>query len=349
MPENPVLVTVEDGVGTITLNRPGALNALTLDMIVAITRQLRDWVDNDAITHVAFAAVEGRAFSAGGDINALYYFGRQGDFEFANNFWRLEYTLNHLIATYPKPTISIVDGIVMGGGVGIATHCTHRFMTDNAVFAMPECGIGLIPDVGSSLLLAHSPGRCGEYIALTGARLTASDCLYAGLCDRVVEGQVSQAVLQDLLDDDKSDAERQVGAAGTSELFKWQDEIDTAFGFETVSAIVEKLSARDDEWAVSTLSLLDRGAPLSLISALHSIREARQHGSLAEALKTEFRFVSRASRHGEFLEGTRAAIIDKDRKPRWQYPDIEAVPPELLRTMRSRADGGDFQPEGVER
>ncbi|WP_113913031.1 enoyl-CoA hydratase/isomerase family protein [Roseovarius dicentrarchi] len=338
-----VSITQTGQVGRITLNRPKALNALTLGMVQTICAALEDWKTDDSASLVIFDAAEGRAFCAGGDIGEMYRTGREGNYAYGHEFWRTEYQLNHLIATYPKPTVSIVDGIVMGGGVGIAAHCTDRIMTENALFAMPECSIGLVPDIGASVLLARTPGRCGEYLALTGTRLSGSDCLYAGLCDHYVKSSTLAQLESQIISEGR--VPDLAGFSQTPEftMDKHQAQIDEAFGLETIPQICAHLERGTSDWAQETAKKMKAGAPMSLLMTLSLVRAARSHRSLMTALRDEFRFVSRAAEMGEFLEGTRAAIIDKDRSPAWQYPTVDSVPEELMQEMRSPAPGGDLE------
>lgn len=338
-----IVLATQDRIGTITLNRPGALNALNLGMIKEITHALISWRSDPLVEQVVFLACEGRAFCAGGDIADLYREGRFGNHDYGRSFWQAEYRLNELIAEYPKPTVSIVDGIVMGGGVGLAAHCSHRIMTENAVFAMPECSIGLIPDIGASLLLAQTPGRCGEYLALSGTRLTAPDCLYAGLCDQCIGSEDVSRFLQDCIWPLYEAPQSNGDAKSDSQLAKLQDEINEAFSAETVGKILSRLEALGSDWALETVGLMRSNAPLSMATTLFLIRDARQHQSLRNALQDEYRFVSRATQSGsEFLEGTRAAIIDKDRQPNWRYPTISSLPADVVQEMRRPAPGGDL-------
>lgn len=338
-----IILATRGRIGAITLNRPGALNALTLEMIEEITRALIAWKSDPSVEKVVFLASEGRAFCAGGDIADLYREGRAGNHDFGRRFWQTEYRLNALIAEYPKPTVSIVDGIVMGGGVGLAAHCSLRIMTENTVFAMPECSIGLIPDIGASLLLAQTPGSCGEYLALSGSRLTASDCLYVGLCDQHTAATDLGGFLQEGTLPPKDAQRGVVEATANSLLATRQDEIDEAFSAETIEQILSRLEAIGSDWALETADLLRSNAPLSMATTLFLIRAARQHQSLRYALRDEYRFVSRATQIGsEFLEGTRAAIIDKDRHPNWRYPTMSSLPMDVVQEMRRPALGGDL-------
>jgi len=340
--QSDLIISVRNRVGTIRLNRPKALNALTIRMIEEITQTLLAWRSDPSVDAVGFVASEGRAFCAGGDIANLYHEGKSGNHDYGRAFWQAEYQLNYLIANFPKPTVSIVNGIVMGGGVGLAAHCSFRIMTENTVLAMPECSIGLIPDIGASLLLAQAPGRCGEYIALTGARLTASDCLYAGLCDQTLNSKDVET-WQDQGPNLKHLTGNGTPDASPSDLAQIRDKIDYAFSAETVEDVLARLEATKTDWSLKTASVMRANAPLSMTTTLSLIRAAREHQSLRRALQDEYRFVSRATLGAsEFLEGTRAAIIDKDRQPNWSYPTMASLPLEIAQEMRRPAPGGDL-------
>lgn len=330
-------------VGRITLNRPTALNALTFQMVLDITETLERWAVDDAVEKVLIVGCPGRAFCAGGDIRALYDAGQHGEFQFVRNFWAAEFRLNALIAKYKKPIISIVDGLVMGDGVGIASHASHRIMTENAVFALPECSIGLIPDIGSSFLLSKAPGHIGEYVALTGLRLTAADCLYAGFCDYSVAGtRLSDLIGQLVREPGLTALDNFSEPAKGSCLESQRQNINFVFQGATLAEIHERLSTLTGDWTQETIANLSKGAPLSLLVALETVRSARHHQTLEMALRDEYRFVSRAAEIGEFLEGARAAVIDKDRAPQWAYPNIDDVPTAELFQFRTRAPGGDL-------
>lgn len=337
-----VLVRVAGRTGLITLNRPKALNALTRGMILRMTEALERWRVDPTVRRVMIDAAGERAFCAGGDIGALYAAGRRGDYEMGRAFWRDEYRLNSVIAAYPKPYIAIMDGLVMGGGVGVSAHGQRRIVTERTVLATPECSIGLIPDVGTSLLLAQAPGHCGEYAGLTGARLNAADCIYAGVADLFTASENLDVFKQALAEGDDDVAGRLVSPPQEpSTLSERQADIDRVFSGASVAEIDDVLSRRDDEWAQVALRHLRLGAPLSLEMTLTTIRAARQAGDLPSALRAEYRFVARAMEDGEFLEGVRAAVIDKDRAPVWRHPVIGKAPPELLARMREAAPGED--------
>lgn len=343
MAEDDLIVGVEGRVGRVTLNRPKALNALTYAMATQLEAALRRWAADDAVAMVLVDAAGDRAFCAGGDIQDLYASGRAGDFDYGRRFWADEYRLNALIASYPKPYVALMDGIVMGGGVGVSAHGSHRVVTERTVFAMPECSIGLVPDVGASWRLAQAPGHLGEYIGLTGTRLGPGDVIHAGFADCFVRSERLDDFKAALIaggDPAVIDDYAEPRLAET--LADLRNEIDAIFGAEQIAAVAAALETVSGAWAERTLDALRRGCPLSVVCAFEIIRNARHVGSVEEALTTEYRFASRCMEQGDFLEGIRAAIIDKDRMPAWRHACIEEVPREDVRAMLAPAEGGDL-------
>lgn len=344
MTTTEVLFEQRGSVGHITLNRPEALNALTHGMVRAIDPMLKSWAQDPEISMILMDAAGERAFCAGGDVADLYAKGRAGKFSESQEFWHEEYRMNAHIANYPKPFVVIMDGIVMGGGVGLSAHASHRVVTERTVLAMPECSIGLIPDVGGSYVLARSPGRSGEYLALTGASMDGADCIYTGFADCLVNSDALEALKNDLFASGQvAVLEEHTTQPGPSQLAKNQPEVDACFGAQTLGGIISDLAGRSDEWSKAALKKLKAGAPVSLLLTLDLIRDARAMTSVEQALIAEFRLVSRCSELGEFLEGVRAAIIDKDRSPKWKYPAISDVPDSLLTKMKSPAEPRDLE------
>ena len=344
MTTSEVLFEQRGSVGHITLNRPEALNALTHAMVRAIDPVLKNWAQDPDISMVLMDAAGDRAFCAGGDVADLYAKGRAGNFSESQEFWREEYLMNARIANYPKPMVVVMDGIVMGGGVGLSAHASHRVVTERTVLAMPECSIGLIPDVGGSYVLARGPGRSGEYLALTGSRMDGADCIYAGFADCLVKSDALEALKNDLFANPKVGVlEDYTTQPGPSQLAQSQTKIDACFAAQTLDAIFEILAGRDDDWSSSALKRMNGGAPVSMLLTLDLIRRAREMTSVEQALIAEFRLVSRCSEFGEFLEGIRAAIIDKDRNPKWKYPTISDVPEMLLTKMKLPAEPRDLE------
>ncbi|MEM7732678.1 MAG: enoyl-CoA hydratase/isomerase family protein [Pseudomonadota bacterium] len=311
--------------GRITLNRPQALNAMTYDMCLAVEAALDAWAEDDAIQLVIIDAEGDKAFCAGGDIQDLFDSGTRGDFAFGQTFWRDEYRLNAKIAEYPKPYIAFMQGFTMGGGVGISCHGSTRVVCESSKIAMPECGIGLVPDVGGSLLLASAPGRMGEYLGCTTTRMGPGDAIYAGFADVFVPQDKWAnliAALEDTGDLAALDAAATVAPTGT--LPGLQAEINANFGGETLRDITNALKADGGDFAQGALKAMSRNSPLSMAVGIEIIHRLRgPTADIRRALELEYRFTHRAMEHGDFLEGVRAAVIDKDRSPDWQH-DLEA-------------------------
>jgi enoyl-CoA hydratase len=328
-----VLIRREGRAGRITMNRPAALNALTHEMVGRIAEALARWRDDSAVGLVLLDAVGERALCAGGDVRALYDSRAQGS-SLARAFWSQEYRLNATIGRYPKPFIAIQDGIVMGGGIGLSGHARHRIVTERSRLAMPETGIGLIPDVGGTWLLGHAPGETGVYLGLTGEPMGAADAIYAGFADAFISSARLPRLAERLVDADGGPVEAAI--AGLAEkpegpqLAARRADIDAAFGKPTVDAMLEALAALPGDWALKTATTLAQKSPKSLKLTLAAIRNARSLGSLESALNVEYRLTVRLFEDGEFPEGVRALIVDKDRKPRWSPARLADVGPDLV-------------------
>ncbi len=320
-------IRVEGRAGRITLNRPAALNALSHGMVLAIDRALKDWRDDPRVALVVIDAAPGRAFCAGGDIAELYAEGRKGDFAFGQRFWRDEYRMNDRIAGYAKPVASFIHGFCMGGGVGVACHASHRIVGESAQVAMPECGIGLVPDVGGSFLLARGPGFLGAWAGLTGARLAPADAILASFADSFVPEADWPALKPALVE--TGDPALIAGYAQTppaGRLAAILPQIDAGFASGALPEILARLKAADSPFATETLAALARVSPLAAATALEMQRRLKPAPSLRGALDLEYRVSFRAQQATDLLEGIRAAIIDKDRRPRWRHASFDAVP-----------------------
>lgn len=320
--------------GRITLTRAKALNALTYDMCLAIERALDRWRAMPEVTMVIIDAEGEKAFCAGGDIAEMYATGTSGNLDYGRKFWADEYRLNNKIFEYPKPVISFLQGFTMGGGVGVGCHGSHRVVGHSSQMSMPECGIGLVPDVGGSLLLALAPGRLGEYLGLTAARMKAGDAIHAGFADLYIpEPLWPDLVAQLETGGDVSVLETAAQTPPQSALAALSEPIDRLFAGETLSDILTMLRQDDSDFARDALKALGRNAPLSMACAIETLHRLRGPSiSMRKALELEYRFTYRAMERGDFLEGIRAAIIDKDRSPRWQYADA-AVPAVAVSAM----------------
>ena len=332
--QEPDLIVRQDGrAGRITLNRPKALNALTYEQAIAIERILDEWAADDSVHVVIVDGAGERAMCAGGDVMALYNKRDDGG-EFAAQFWRDEYRLNAKIGRYAKHYVAIMDGIVMGGGIGIAGHGSHRIVTERSSLAMPETTIGLVPDVGGMWLLANAPGRMGEYLGLLSERMAAADAIYAGFADTFVEADRLEDMIAAMADADGDPigvaAASFAAAPAPATHAQRQDDIDQLFSGDTLEEIVSNLEASDVDWAAGALKAIEQRSPLALKLTLAAVRAARGLDSLEAALNLEYRLTCRLFERGEFIEGIRALLIDKDKAPKWNPPTIEAVSDDLV-------------------
>ena len=320
------IIRKECKVGRITLDRPQALNAMTYDMCLAIDAALIRWADDPDVAMVILDAVGEKAFCAGGDIAEMYATGIAGDYAYGRRFWRDEYRMNARLFTFPKPVASFLQGFTMGGGVGIGCHASHRVVGDTSRIAMPECTIGLVPDVGGSLILAQAPGRLGEYLGLTGDRMAAGDAIHCCFADYYIPEEAWPDLIAALtLTGDWTLIDAAAQPAPDSRLAGWRSEIDKVFGGERLGDIYRAVPDSPSEPIAHALRLMSRNAPLAMAVGLEIIRRVRQRPTIENALDQEFRFTFRAMQHGDFLEGIRAAIIDKDRKPKWRHADWQAL------------------------
>jgi enoyl-CoA hydratase len=330
--EAEILFERRGAAGIVTLNRPKALNAVTHAMVTALRAQLDAWAGDPAITRVVITAAGDRAFSAGGDIRALYDLGQSGRRDEALQFWRDEYPLNVAIKNYRKPYVALIDGVVMGGGVGVSVHGSHRVAGDRFSFAMPEVGIGFFPDVGATWFLPRLPGQLGTYCALTGARLTGADAVAVGLAThRIPSGR-----FPDLLDgltgsvpvDAMLAAFTEPGGEGP--VTGRHATTDRLFADDTVEAILDGLDreaasgAVDAVWAGEAAATMRTKSPFSLKIALQQMRRGRAW-DFETCMRAEFRIVSRIIQGHDFYEGVRAVIVDKDNQPRWRPAALSAV------------------------
>lgn len=311
-------IRVEGHAGRITLNRPQALNALTHDICNRVSDALRRWADDDAVALVILDAAGTRAFCAGGDIAQIHAAGSAGDFATARAFWRDEYALNLYLSTFPKPVVSLMQGFVMGGGVGLGCHVRHRVVGESSRIAMPECGIGLIPDVGGTWLLARAPGQMGLYLGLTGARMGPGDAIWCGFADHFIPEIGWPDVTAALCDTGRLDAlHDRLTVPPHAPLGDISRAVDTVFSAATVTEAMAVLDLNADDWAVSAHKALQHNSPLSTCVTRAMI--AARPATLAGALRVEYRATHRLIEDGDLLEGIRARIIDKDHTPRWRH------------------------------
>jgi enoyl-CoA hydratase len=327
-----VLISVEGGVGRIRLNRPKAIHALTTEMCEAMSRALIGWQKDPAVELVLIDHAEGRGFCAGGDVVMLARSGNE-DGEDARRFFFAEYRLNHLLFTYPKPTIAIMDGITMGGGVGISQPCDFRIATENTRLAMPETGIGLFPDVGGGWYLSRLPGRVGQFMVLTGARLDGAECHYLNLATNYVE----QANLEDLVERIMKAPGRAQGALGAASTPVPDAKIETNlpnisrhFASDRLEEVLASLEADESAWAQTELATVRSKSPLSCKVSLRLLAEGAHRQSFGDEMKAEYALAGRVVRTHDFREGVRALLIDKDNSPQWDPATPEEVSDEML-------------------
>jgi enoyl-CoA hydratase len=342
MSESEIRCERRGAAGLIRLDRPRAMNALTLGMVRAMRQALDAWAADPAVTRVVVTGEGGKAFCAGGDIRRLYELGRAGDLDEARRFWREEYELNILIARYPKPYVALIDGIVMGGGVGVSLHGSHRVAGERYLFAMPEVGIGFFPDVGATYALPRLPGRSGVYIALTGDRIRQADALHLGLATHAAPSGAFPALAEQLTSGAPVDEilARHAADPGPAPLDALRPVIDRCFSAPDLPGILLALEADGSDFALKTEATIRSKSPTSLAIAFEQMRRGASL-DFEEAMRTEFRIVSRICEGHDFYEGVRATIIDKDGAPRWRPARIEDVDP--VEVARHFADLGPLE------
>jgi enoyl-CoA hydratase len=324
MSEPEVIVETRGKMGLMTLNRPKALNSLTLNMIRVMTKTLLGWKDDEGIVGVIVKGAGDRAFCAGGDIRMLYE-GRGKDLTYALGFYGEEYLLNTLIQEYPKPYVAIIDGFVMGGGVGVSIHGERRIAGDNTLFAMPETGIGFYPDVGGSYFLPRLPGKIGTWMALTGARLNASDAIYCGVATDFAPSDQLHMVINRLCEDAQNAGQvgeiidSLTGYPADSKLKAVQEEMDEVFSETCVEEMVHALERRSSEFAAKQRKILLSKSPTALKVTLRQMREGANL-SFRDCMNMELGLSMQFVEGADFYEGVRALLIDRDNQPVWQ-PD----------------------------
>jgi enoyl-CoA hydratase len=314
--EPTVIARREGAAGTVLMNRPRALNALDLGMIEGIAAALRDLRDDHAVRLVILEGAGGRAFCAGGDVRRMRELALAGDAAGIEAFFAAEYAMNQAIADFPKPWISLIDGVCMGGGIGVSVHGSHRVVTEHALLAMPETAIALFPDVGTSFVLPRLPGALGTWLALTGARLKGAEAVEAGLATHVVPRERLPALRAALLEGDAGAVARFAEAVPPGAIAAQRPAIDRCFGHPTLPAIRAALEAEGTGWAKDQLAILGRMSPTSMAVTLELLRRGETK-SLAECLAMELALTRTVTRHPDFAEGVRAVLVDKDNQPRW--------------------------------
>lgn len=327
--EAEVLFTTDRGIGRITLNRPKAINALNHPMVKAISTVLSEWVEDDSVTSVVLDGAGGRGLCAGGDIRAIYQDAKAGG-SASLDFWFDEYLLNSQIAHYPKPFVALMDGLVMGGGVGLSAHASHRVVTDRTTVGMPEVKIGLIPDVGGTYLLARAPGQTGLHVALTAGSVNGVDAIALGLADRLVRHEQQDDLIRRIADIGPTAALAELSDDVTSSpIMAARGWIDQCYSDGTVESILAKLSASSSPDALLAAGAVAAASPTSLRLTLRAVRSAEDL-TLEEALNQEYRLVSSLLWAPDLVEGIRAQVIDKDRNPGWTPATLGEVSDELI-------------------
>jgi enoyl-CoA hydratase len=329
-----ILTRIEGHAGLISLNRPSAIHALTLPMVHAMTGALLKWKDDDAVKCIIIDHAEGRGFCAGGDIAFLRNSALNDNGESGRKFFHDEYQLNHLLFTYPKPVVAFMDGITMGGGVGISQPARFRVATENTRFAMPETGIGLFPDVGGGWYLSRLEGRVGQFLALTGARLDGAECLALGLATHYLPAEaITEAKARIAVED----VERIDGILGTLSATPPEARIvgnllaiNRHFASESFEEILAGLEADDTDWAMKELATLRTKSPQTCKVALRQLATSAGLDDFADNMAMEYRIGSRVLIRPDFAEGVRAVIVDKDNDPKWNPATAEGVSEELL-------------------
>ena len=333
-PAAELLIREQGRAGILTLNRPKALNALTHGMIKAMEAQYLKWAATPRIYGVVLEAAPGRAFCGGGDLLSLMY-DAGNNFETTRTFFRDEYQHNWTLECFTKPNVSLIDGIVMGGGLGISLYGTHRVAGANLLAAMPETGIGLFPDIGAGFFLPRLPGETGLYLGLTGRSFGRADAFYLGIATHCIDAGDYDTIRNAMIEGNPIDAvlDGLHRHPGEGEIAAFRSAVDRIFAAESVEAILSRLDAETGphaDWARETAAIIRQRAPLSLKVTFRQLREGRTAASLKEELKTEFRLTSRMLPRPDLREGVRAALIDKDRSPKWQPASLAEVTDDMV-------------------
>lgn len=334
MNDDPTLpmITRRGSAGHIRLNRPRSINALQLKDIHVIAAALENWCEDPSIALVTLSGTGERGFCAGGDIRAWFPDFAKSEPVDPTRFWREEYDLNMAIAAYPKPIVSFMDGICMGGGIGLGAHASHRVVTERSRLGMPEVAIGFLPDVGGTHLMSCAPGELGTWLALTASQVTGGEAVAVGLADYLVPSDVVPEVISDLEAasnalqiEERIDAVARSVDADRKRLTEARTWIDPAFASNKVETILSALRNRPEEAAAAAAIAIRQHSPTSLKLTLRALRLARERGDLADAIELEFRLAKFFLRHPDLREGIRAKIVDKDNSPNWHPARVEDV------------------------
>jgi enoyl-CoA hydratase len=330
-----VLTSIEGRMGRIRLNRPKAIHALTRDMCSAMIAALVEWREDRGVEAVAIDHAEGRGFCAGGDVVMLAESGASDGSE-ARAFFHEEYRLNHLLFTYAKPTIAFMDGITMGGGVGISQPCRYRVATENTRFAMPETAIGLFPDVGGGWYLPRLPGRVGVFLALTGARLDGAECTALGLATHYLpSAALDEAKAQIAAEPERIEAVLDAAAIDPppARIEANRETIERLFASDSFEEILEALEADGSDWAVTELATLRGKSPQACKVTLRLLYDGARIQDFGHEMRQEYAVATRVVQRHDFVEGVRALLVDKDNRPRWNPPSPEGVTDHMIDTI----------------
>jgi enoyl-CoA hydratase len=341
--EEDVLTLAEGRVGRLRLNRPRPIHALTLDMCRRMSAALDQWSDDPAIELVLLDHAQGRGFCAGGDVRAAAESGK-GDGVYARTFFHDEYQLNHQMFAYAKPIVAVMDGITMGGGAGIADPARYRVATDRTVYAMPETGIGLFPDVGGGWYLSRLPGSTGVFLGLTGARLDGAECLALGIATHYVSSEAIDEIKAAIITRPGDVAAILDGASITpspARILDNRERIDRLFASDRLEEILAALEADGSDWAAKERATLTRKSPQAMKLTLRLIAEGKDKADFAEEMALEYAMATRVSRRHDFIEGIRALLVDKDNNPRWDPPTAEAVSDRLIDELMAPLPAGE--------
>lgn len=342
-PTDELLIEQRGRLGVLTLNRPKAINALTFEMVKGIRAQLLEWKDDDSVQTVLVRGAGDRGLCAGGDIVSIYHSIQAGDLAEGEEFFATEYAMNHLIGDYPKPIVAFQDGIVLGGGVGVSGHASHRVATERTRWGMPETGIGFVPDVGGTYLISRLPSEFGLHVAMTGEHITGADAVALGLSTHHVSSETLDEIAA-ALEAEEPDAvlERFATEPGESPLWQQRPWIDECYAKDTPAKIIEALRARDEEAAHKAADRLEKLSPTAVSVTLAAVRRARRAKDLAAVLKTEYRTTAAHLRGHDFAEGIRALLVDKDKNPQWRPATLDEVTPELVESHFAEPETGDL-------
>ncbi|WAT17617.1 enoyl-CoA hydratase/isomerase family protein [Aurantiacibacter sp. MUD11] len=343
MSEN-VSCTIDGRIGRITLTRPKALHALTLDMCEAMSEALLAWRDDEAVSAVMIEhQPDTRGFCAGGDVALLRNSAIEDGGQRGREFFHAEYRLNHLLFTYPKPNVAFMDGVTMGGGVGISQPCKFRVATENTKFAMPEGAIGLFPDVGAGWYLPRLPGQIGKFLALTGARLDGAECLWAGLATHLLSAEAVADAKARLVDGESifTVLDKHAGHAPEARIAGNAEKIDRLFAPDTLEGIIAALEGDDSEWAAKELKAVTTKCPATAKVALRQFAENARCETFADNMAMEYRIAARMIMRPDFAEGVRAVLVDKDNAPNWNPATPEGVTEDMVDAVFAPMPAGE--------